>query len=112
LLAVSSAVVISRIPLGPAPRPITAVVPEPDTSASLPPPDAPRVPPAPTTPLTPQQRAVLRLVADGLHTDAIAKQLSLSPQTVRSHLRDINQRLDVHTREEAVRHARERGELS
>lgn len=106
LLAVSVAVVISRLPLGPVPHPPASIVPGTDTVLSTPPAALPVV-----TPLTPQQRAVLRLVAEGLHTDAIAERLSLSPQTVRAHLRDINLRLDAHTREEAVRRASERGEL-
>jgi len=109
-LTVSSAVVISRIPLAPVPRFAATDIPESDIPLPVIPPAVPLSPP--TTPLTPQQRAVLRLVAEGLHTDTIAERLSLSPQTVRSHLRDINQRLDVHTREEAVRRARERCDLS
>ncbi len=109
-LAVSSAAVLSHFSRMPIPRLAVVDLPVP---AILVPGLLPGAPPGSSSPpLTPQQRAVLRLVAAGLHTDAIAERLSLSPQTVRSHLRDINQRLGAHTREEAIHRARERGELS
>ncbi len=109
-LAVSSAVVIARLSLAPIPHRAAADLVGPDMLPPVTPPGA--LTESSPPPLTPQQRAVLRLVAEGVHTDAIAERLSLSPQTVRAHLRDINQRLGAHTREEAVRRARERGELS
>ncbi len=109
-LAICSAVVISRLSLIPLPHLVAVDMPGTDILRSMTSPGA--LPVSSPSPLTPQQRAVLRLVADGLHTDAIAERLSLSPQTVRSPLRDINQRLGAHTREEAIHRARERGELS
>jgi DNA-binding CsgD family transcriptional regulator len=62
--------------------------------------------------LTPKQREVLRLVAAGLTTEELAERLSLSPQTVRVHLRAINRRLGTHSRQEAVARARACGLLT
>lgn len=105
-LAVETAVVISRLPLIPVPRPAAAVVAEPGAAPPVPPPAAP-----PALPLTPQQREVLRLIAAGEGTRAIADRLHLSPETVRSHLHHIFRHLDVHSRAEAVARARELGYL-
>lgn len=62
--------------------------------------------------LTPQQRQVLGLVAAGLTVDAIARELCLSPTTVRAHLRDGYRRLGAHSRAEAIQRARECGDLT
>jgi DNA-binding NarL/FixJ family response regulator len=62
-------------------------------------------------PLTPRQREVLALVADGLGTAAIAKRLWLSPHTVRNHVDAILRTLDVHSRLEAVAYAHRTGLL-
>ncbi len=55
--------------------------------------------------LTPREREVLVLAADGLSEPRIAEQLFLSPHTVRSHMVNIYGKLHVHTRAEAVRKA-------
>lgn len=53
--------------------------------------------------LTPRERAVLKCLAEGTgHRDAIAKQLHLSVNTVRTHLQNIMAKLGVHSALEAV----------
>ena len=52
--------------------------------------------------LTKREREVLRLLADGKGYDEIAKELFLSPETVRTHVRKAMQRLDASTRTQAV----------
>jgi DNA-binding NarL/FixJ family response regulator len=52
--------------------------------------------------LTTREMEVLRLLADGMGQDAIATQLFISPKTVATHIDHILQKLDVHTRAQAV----------
>jgi PAS domain S-box-containing protein len=52
--------------------------------------------------LTPRQREILELIASGLSTSEIAKELTLSTETVRNHLRKVFEELHVHTRVEAI----------
>jgi len=60
-------------------------------------------PPSPPHPsLTPRQTEVLRLLEQGHSTDQIAKELHLSIETVRNHIRGILRALGVHSRLEAV----------
>jgi len=63
-------------------------------------------PPPPHPGLTPRQRDVLQLLERGRSTDQIAKELHLSPETVRNHIRGILRNLGVHSRLEAVAVAR------
>lgn len=56
--------------------------------------------------LTPRQSLVLTLLAEGLTNAEIASRLRLSVKTVDHHVAAILARLDVHTRDEAVRAAR------
>ena len=58
--------------------------------------------------LTPRERDVLELLADGLSTSQIAQRLFLSPITVRRHLSIVVHKLDVTSREEARRLALQR----
>lgn len=63
--------------------------------------------PVPAHPhLTPRQSEVLGLLEHGRSTEQIAKELSLSVETVRNHVRNLMQALGVHTRLEAVAVAR------
>jgi LuxR family maltose regulon positive regulatory protein len=57
--------------------------------------------------LTPRQKAVLRELAKGGSTKEIARALRLSPETVKTHLRVIFDRLGTSTREGAARAARQ-----
>jgi PAS domain S-box-containing protein len=61
--------------------------------------------------LTPRQAEVLRLLADGLSTQAIAARLGVAVETARNHIRGVLNRLEVHSRLEAVVEARQRGML-
>ena len=57
---------------------------------------------APPPHLTPRQVEVLRLLQRGASTDQIARELHLSTQTVRNHIRHLLGALGVHSRLEAV----------
>lgn len=52
--------------------------------------------------LTPREREVLVLLADGLDDEAMAQRLFISPETARTHVQRILRKLDVHSRLEAV----------
>ena len=52
--------------------------------------------------LTPREREVLQMLARGSDLDTIAGSLVVSPQTVRSHLQHVLEKLDVHSRADAV----------
>lgn len=59
--------------------------------------------------LTPRERQVLSLLAEGSTTASIADRLHLSPKTVRNHLSTIFAKLHVADRTQAVLRAREAG---
>lgn len=52
--------------------------------------------------LTPREREVLELLADGAGQMEIAAALVISPETARTHVQRILRKLDVHSRREAV----------
>jgi NarL family two-component system response regulator LiaR len=52
--------------------------------------------------LTDREWEVLDLLSTGATTDAIARQLVLSTETVRSHLKNLYRKLEVNSRDEAV----------
>lgn len=52
--------------------------------------------------LTQREREVLRLLADGHANDAIASELGISTETVRTHIRKAMAKLDADTRTQAV----------
>ena len=56
--------------------------------------------------LTPRQDEVLRMLERGWSTEQMARELHLSQETVRNHIRRLLRALGVHTRLEAVAHAR------
>jgi DNA-binding NarL/FixJ family response regulator len=59
--------------------------------------------------LTPRERDVLGLLAEGLGTGAIAEKLFISPKTVATHVQRILVKLDMHSRGEAVAFAYREG---
>jgi len=59
-------------------------------------------PPAPVEPLTPRELQVLKLMAEGFGTRAIAEKLCVSPSTVGNHIQSLLSKLRVHSRLEAV----------
>jgi DNA-binding NarL/FixJ family response regulator len=52
--------------------------------------------------LTARQREILQMLADGMHTEEVAKQLGLSTETVRTHTKRILAKLSAGTRTQAV----------
>ena len=59
--------------------------------------------------LTPRQLQVLKRLAGGGSTDMIAKELHISRETVRNHVRDLLRALGVHSRVQAVARAHQLG---
>ena len=58
-----------------------------------------------TADLTRRELEVLRLIAEGARTRAVAERLHLSPATVRNHVQNIFSKLTAHNRLEAVAYA-------
>jgi DNA-binding NarL/FixJ family response regulator len=52
--------------------------------------------------LTQRERDVLRLLADGMSNEEIGRELFISPETVRTHVRKAMAKLDADTRTQAV----------
>jgi DNA-binding NarL/FixJ family response regulator len=61
--------------------------------------------------LSPREREVLDLLAKGLNGEEVAKQLVLSPETVRTHVRNAMEKLEANTRVHAVAIALRQGEI-
>lgn len=61
--------------------------------------------------LSKREREVLSLVAEGLNNRAIGARLFISENTVKNHVRNIHEKLGVHTRMEAVVRAVREGVL-
>jgi LuxR family maltose regulon positive regulatory protein len=59
--------------------------------------------------LTPREFEILQLIAGGLSNKAIQENLMLSKNTVRTHIKNLYSKLGVHSRTQAIRHARENG---
>jgi DNA-binding NarL/FixJ family response regulator len=62
--------------------------------------------------LTVREKEVLRLMADGLSSRAVAAKMGISYTTVRTHIRSLGGKLGVHSKLEAIVKAREFGLLS
>jgi LuxR family maltose regulon positive regulatory protein len=62
-------------------------------------------------PLSERELEVLRFIAAGLPNKKITEQLFISMSTVKTHLRNIYGKLDVHSRTEAVAKAMDLGIL-
>jgi DNA-binding CsgD family transcriptional regulator len=62
--------------------------------------------------LTPREREVFALLAEGLTAMQIAERLVLSPLTVRTHIQNAKDRLGARTRMQALTIALKRGEIS
>src|SRR5512144_928646 len=63
---------------------------------------------APASPLTEQERRILRALAKGQDPAHLAKELGISPRTLRNHLHHVNQKLRTKNRLEAVMQATRR----
>ena len=57
--------------------------------------------------LTPREKEVLRLMAEGISSREIAARLGISYTTVRTHIRSVGSKLGVHSKLEAIVKARE-----
>lgn len=68
-------------------------------------------PPVPLESLTRRESQILKLLATELTPEEMARELSVSTSTVRTHIRNIYAKLDVHRRLEAVHRAVELGLL-
>lgn len=55
--------------------------------------------------LSPRERQVLEMVAEGLNNQQIGKELSLSPKTIARHRERIMSKLNMHSRTELVKFA-------
>jgi two-component system response regulator NreC len=62
--------------------------------------------------LTPREREVLHLVAEGNTSAEIAERLSISPRTAEIHRTNLMRKLDLHSQTELVRYAIKRGLIS
>lgn len=62
----------------------------------------------PISPLSEREKKILRLFSSGKNAGQIARDLEITPQTLRNHLHHINQKLRTHNRLEAVTHATQR----
>jgi DNA-binding CsgD family transcriptional regulator len=74
----------------------------PREQAAVAPPDTP-------PPLSHREQEVLQWVASGLQNKEIARELGLSPATVRNHVHNLLEKLEVHSKLEAVSLAFRRG---
>jgi LuxR family maltose regulon positive regulatory protein len=61
--------------------------------------------------LTPRERQVLKLIAEGLTSTEAARRLVITVGTTRSYIKEIYRKLEVHSRKEALEAARKRGLL-
>jgi LuxR family maltose regulon positive regulatory protein len=69
-------------------------------------------PPVLTEPLTRKEIRVLQLLAEGYSNGAMAEKLFVSDSTVRTHLRNINMKLNARSRTQAVAIARRLGVIA
>jgi DNA-binding NarL/FixJ family response regulator len=68
--------------------------------------------PSPLELLTPRQREILQLIAEGHSTKEIARVLHVSPKTVETHRAQLMERLDIHDIAGLVRYAIRAGVLN
>lgn len=61
--------------------------------------------------LSPRERQIMHLMAEGLTADAIAGEISISVETVRTHVRNAIRKLQARNRVHAIAIALERGEI-
>jgi DNA-binding NarL/FixJ family response regulator len=75
---------------------------------------AERMPPVPPSSikLTARELEIITAIADGLSNKEIAQRLAIEPQTVKNHIHNILDKLQLHTRLETVQYAHERNLLN
>jgi DNA-binding NarL/FixJ family response regulator len=62
--------------------------------------------------LSPREREIMHLMAEGLTAEAIAEEIDISVETVRTHVRNAIRKLKARNRVHAIALALERGEIS
>ena len=62
--------------------------------------------------LSPREREVMHLMAEGLTADAVGGQLGVSVETIRTHVRNAIRKLQARNRVHAIAIALERGEIA
>jgi DNA-binding CsgD family transcriptional regulator len=62
--------------------------------------------------LSPREREITHLMAEGGTADAIALELGVSTETVRTHVRNVIRKLQARNRVHAIALALERGEIA
>jgi two-component system, NarL family, response regulator DevR len=62
-------------------------------------------------PLSARELEIIRLISQGLSNHEISQQLHISENTIKSHIKEVFSKLDVHNRIEAVVMAKKRGIL-
>jgi DNA-binding NarL/FixJ family response regulator len=62
--------------------------------------------------LSPREREIMHLMAEGLTAEAIAGELGVSVETVRTHVRNVIRKLQARNRVHAIALALERGEIA
>ncbi|HMR91104.1 MAG TPA: response regulator transcription factor [Chitinophagaceae bacterium] len=60
-----------------------------------------------SSPLSRRETEVLKLIAEGKSRGRIAEELNVDPETVKTHVKNIYQKLDVHSRADAIKTAKE-----
>lgn len=60
-------------------------------------------------PLSPREKEILRLLAEGYSNKEIGEKLVISPSTVHTHRSNIMDKLELSNRRELIQYARERG---
>ncbi len=74
--------------------------------------EATDIPDLPEASLTRREQQVLEMLAHGMSTPQVAELLSISVSTTRNHVQNIFQKLQVHSRAQAVAYAFEHGLVS
>jgi len=59
--------------------------------------------------LTPREKEILRLLAEGYSTKEISGRLVVSPSTIHSHRTNLMRKLNLSSRRELIQYARKRG---
>jgi DNA-binding NarL/FixJ family response regulator len=62
--------------------------------------------------LSPREREIMNLMAEGMTAEAIANELNVSVETVRTHVRNVIRKLQARNRVHAIALALERGEIA
>ncbi len=62
--------------------------------------------------LSPREREITNLMAEGRTAEAIGDEISVSVETVRTHVRNVIRKLQARNRVHAIAMALERGEIA